>query len=80
MIRFSATRRSAALASGMLLLCLFGGCATEQQPAGLPPPAQTSTTAQPTSHARLEALCQQPGGTRSKLCESYRYSSFGGNR
>ncbi len=80
MTSFSVARRSSALAAGLLLLCLFGGCATESQPAGLPEPAQTSTTAAPASHARIDALCQQPGGTRSKLCESSRYSSFGSGR
>lgn len=75
------SRHAAALALpfGLFLTCLIAGCAAEQQPAELPPPAQTSTTAEPTSHARMDAVCQQPGGSRSKLCEAYRYSSFGGN-
>lgn len=69
------------LAFALLLTCLIGGCAdnSEQERAGLPPPAETSTTAYPTSATQMDIVCRQPDALRTNVCEAYRYGSFGGS-
>lgn len=64
----------------LLLTCLIGGCSdSSQQEAGLPPPAQTSTTPYPTSATRMDVVCRQPDAMKTNVCEAFRYSNFGGS-
>ena len=69
------------LALVLFLTCMVAGCANnaQQEPAGLPPPAQTSTTPYPTSATRMDMVCRQPDALKTNVCEAYRYSNFGGS-
>ena len=68
----------AALLAALILIC---GCASssDEQTAGLPPPAETSRVPYPTSATRMDAVCRQPDAQKTNVCEGFRYGGFGGS-